>query len=95
MDEEAKAMVDAAYERTLALIRKRKAEVMALAELLLQKETINHDDIVASIGERPFKPDDQYAQYISNALGITVAQKDLSKGSSDDTEIPRNLSPVV
>jgi len=75
MDEEAKAMVDAAYARTLALMEERKAEVAALAELLLEKETINHDDMVATIGARPFEPDDMYAEYISNALGTAVQKK--------------------
>merc|ERR1711988_1320827 len=36
MDEEAKAMVDAAYERTLNLMRERESEVKAIAELLLE-----------------------------------------------------------
>merc|ERR1719235_1785114 len=67
MDEEAKKMVDVAYERTLALMRERKAEVTAIAEMLLEKETINHDDIVATIGHRPFEPNKQYAEFISNA----------------------------
>jgi hypothetical protein len=43
--------------------------VRQLAELLLEKETINHDDIVGLIGHRPFTADPQYAAYISNALG--------------------------
>ena len=98
MDEEAKLMVDAAYERTLKLITERKKEVTALAELLLEKETVNHDDIISVIGERPFKADDQYAQYISNALGIKSAKeresaKEEEEGSSSD-EIPPNLAPV-
>lgn len=102
MDEEAKTMVDAAYERTLTLITERKDEVTALAELLLEKETINHDDIVASIGHRPFKADDQYAQYISNALGIKTKkekeEEERKKSATDsdeaDGEIPPNLSPA-
>mmetsp|Transcript_36572 Transcript_36572/g.97782 ORF Transcript_36572/g.97782 Transcript_36572/m.97782 type:complete len:81 (+) Transcript_36572:2280-2522(+) len=34
---------------------------------LLDKETINHDDIVGAIGHRPFEPNKQYAEFISNA----------------------------
>jgi ATP-dependent Zn protease len=52
-------MVDIAYERTLELMRLRKDEVASLAELLLEKEIINHDDIVSIIGHRPFEADSQ------------------------------------
>ena len=31
-----------------------REQVKLIAELLLSKETINHDDIVATIGARPF-----------------------------------------
>lgn len=66
MDEEARTMVDQAYERVLNLLRDKQHEVSRLAELLLEKETINHDDIVATLGQRPFTPDQQYAEFISN-----------------------------
>ena len=38
----------------MCLISPPHLQVAALAELLLAKETINHDDIVATIGARPF-----------------------------------------
>jgi hypothetical protein len=75
----------------------KKAEVAALAELLLAKETINHDDIVATIGHRPFEADTQYADYISNALGIKKQkEKDGEEGGGNDdaTVTPPNLSPI-
>lgn len=46
--------IDAAYERTLELMREKREEVAAIAELLLLKETITPDDIVDAIGHRPF-----------------------------------------
>merc|ERR1719223_2159735 len=82
MDEEAKRMVDVAYERTVELMVEKKAEVAALAELLPAKETINHDDIVATIGHRPFEADTQYAEYITNALGIKK-QKEKDGGGDE------------
>lgn len=48
------SQIDAAYERTLELMREKREEVAAIAELLLLKETITHDDIVEAIGHRPF-----------------------------------------
>lgn len=64
MDEEAKKIVDAAYERTLALITEKKAEVEKVAQLLLEKETITHDDIVDLIGPRPYV-NEAYQEYVS------------------------------
>jgi len=46
MDEEARKIVGAAYERTLNLLREKKDEVEKIAHLLLEKETITHDDVV-------------------------------------------------
>lgn len=36
-----------------------------MAELLLEKETINHDDLVSLIGARPFKAHKSYLEFIS------------------------------
>jgi AFG3 family protein len=100
MDEEAKRMIDTAYARTLVLMSEKRNEVAAIAELLLSKETITHDDIVDTIGHRPFTPDDQYSQYISNALGIkTQKEKEAREKAGKEAEepeggIPPNLAPI-
>ena len=65
MDEEAKKIVDDAYQRVLSLLGEKEAELSLLAELLIDKETINHDDIVECLGERPFVTDKQYAEFIT------------------------------
>lgn len=64
MDEEARAIVDAAYERTLSLLKEKKDDVQKIAELLLDKETITHEDMVATIGPRPFEGDPAYNDFI-------------------------------
>jgi AFG3 family protein len=66
MDEEARSIVDAAYQRTVDLITKHKTEVAKVAQLLLDKETITHDDIVDLVGERPFEGDSVYKEYVSS-----------------------------
>ena len=65
MDDEARAIVTAAYQRTVDLIREKKSLVESVAKLLLAKETITHDDMVDLIGDRPFKADKQYEEYVS------------------------------
>jgi AFG3 family protein len=65
MDEEARTIVDAAYERTLNLLKAKKTELGKVANMLLEKETITHDDVVAMIGDRPFEGDPAYKEFIS------------------------------
>src|SRR5690554_1156086 len=54
MDLEARTIVEEAYERTIKLIEEKSEQVKAIAELLITKETINHDDVVDTIGPRPY-----------------------------------------
>jgi AFG3 family protein len=68
MDEEARAIVDSAYERTLTLLEEKKEEVKKVAELLLSKETITHDDMVATIGPRPFEADPAYEEFVRRGV---------------------------
>lgn len=93
MDEEAKKMVDAAYERTLDLMREKQSEVTAIAEMLLEKETINHDDIVSAIGHRPFEPNKQYAEFISNAWKRAEEEKANSADKEAEEEQPAGSMP--
>ena len=65
IDEEAKKLVRKAYDDTLNLLTEYKDKVKALAESLLEKETIGHEDIVEVLGERPFQ-NDAYKAYLAN-----------------------------
>jgi AFG3 family protein len=73
MDEEAKMVVDEAYQRTLALLRSKKTDVEKVAKRLLEKETITHDEVVDLIGARPFQSDTVYQQFVSSRLRGTGA----------------------
>ena len=42
-----------------------------VAETLLEKETITHDDILDIVGPRPFKPDKQYEEFVSSRRQIS------------------------
>ena len=67
-DEEVKKLVSEAYERTKSLLREREKELSAVGELLLKKETINRDDVVKLIGERPFgAPPSSYTEAVRKA----------------------------
>ena len=63
MDEEARMIVDEAYQRTLNLLRQERQARENCAPAA-GKGTITHDDLVESIGPRPFKGDPAYQEYI-------------------------------
>ncbi|KAL7543839.1 hypothetical protein ACHAXR_013278 [Thalassiosira sp. AJA248-18] len=65
MDEEARNVVDEAYKMTVELIREKKHEVETVAKLLLEKETITHDDVSDAIGARAFKGHKVYDEFVS------------------------------
>jgi ATP-dependent Zn protease len=60
MDEEARKLVDEAYERTKQLLIEHSDDLIGVAEKLLERETINQDDVIAIVGERPFDNADNY-----------------------------------
>jgi AFG3 family protein len=46
-------MVKEAHRRTTELLTKHKADVVKVAELLLQKEVITREDMFQTLGPRP------------------------------------------
>ena len=96
MDEEAKTIVDEAYQRTLNLLRSRKDDVEKVAKLLLDKETITHDDVLELVGPRPFKTNPQYDEFIrrfKDAKGDNA--KDPKDGEGSPAEEKESLGPVM
>jgi AFG3 family protein len=70
MDEEAKLTVDSAYERTLNLLREKKDDLEKVANMLLEKETITHDDILELIGPRPYAGDPAYDEFVKRVKKV-------------------------
>lgn len=65
MDREVKEIVDEAYKRTLNLIEEKKDQVVKVAELLLEKETITHNDVAELIGARPYSAGKEYDEFVT------------------------------
>jgi cell division protease FtsH len=55
IDEEVKAIIDKAYQRTIELLTSKKKEIEILAKELLEKEVLHKSDVEALIGKRPFE----------------------------------------
>lgn len=84
MDEEARRIVDDMYTKTVELISFRKSEVQKVADLLLEKETITHDDIIDLVGPRPFKGNDEYQEFVSKRFAKVGKQKEELRNSNDE-----------
>merc|ERR1711920_533304 len=79
IDDEVKRMIDAMYERTLEVVDERQKEITQVAELLLEQETINVDDVVKLIGQRPHEMPKSYEDIVSTNW-------DASTGTDADAE---------
>jgi len=55
IDEEVRAIINDAYQRTLKLLTDKRAEVELLAKELLDKEVLHKNDVEQLIGKRPFE----------------------------------------
>lgn len=96
MDDEARYIVDEAYLRTVALIRKHKDETEKVATMLLEKETITHDDILDLVGPRPFVSNSAYQEYVSSRDWTTKETANTPTPSEeDDALMPDSLTPVL
>ena len=93
MDEEAKQIVDETYERTLELLRNHKEDVEKVANLLLEKETITHDDVLELVGPRPFAGDPMYDEFVRRRKKVNKNEKkDEEISSSTDEPLNPNLA---
>lgn len=68
IDQEVKAIIDDAYERTKKLLVDHQEDLEVIARELLTKEVLFKEDLVNLIGERPFKE--------HNPLNIDPSQSD-------------------
>ena len=55
IDDEVRKLIDAAYEKTKALLIEKSEQVTILAEALLDKEVLFQSDVERLIGKRPFE----------------------------------------
>jgi AFG3 family protein len=93
MDDEARRIVDAMYLRTVALIRKHKTETEKVANLLLEQETMTHDDIVDLVGPRPFKSNSAYQEYVTNRHTYDKPKDDKKEDTETNDAIHDDLTP--
>ncbi len=66
IDEEVRKLIKSAYDRTIALITDKKAELEKVAQALLEKEVIFQNDLETMIGKRPFEQQTTYQAYMDS-----------------------------
>lgn len=83
IDSEVKDLIDRAYARTLKLLEEKREAVEKVAKRLLDRETLNRDDMIELLGERPFKERLTYEEFLSGTkAGADEAAK---KGEATTT----------
>jgi len=71
IDEEVKRIVDEQWDRTVQLLTDKKDILEKLALLLLEQETIERQDLIDTLGPRPFREMTTYEEYVAE-----TSQKD-------------------
>jgi len=64
IDEEVRRIVDSAHKRAKEMLSIHRADLVKIATLLLEKETISRQDIKDLIGERKWKVPETYQEFI-------------------------------
>jgi len=93
IDAEADRIVSASYERSLALLTHHKQRLHDLAARLLEKEVIGTEDLIAVLGERPFKKSVDYDEFI-NASWQTHKGTEGAGATGDGAGAPLESTPA-
>jgi len=88
VDDEVRALVNAAYERTQQLLADKKSLAAALAQRLLEKEVLHRADVVEILGERPWKDATTFEELSAGAGNSAPADsdEDVPGGGAEDVE---------
>ena len=79
VDEEVRLMIDAAMKKTMELLTEKKDLVEKLAEVLLEKEVLEREDMVEVLGPRPWAEKTSYDDFVAGTGGHE-ADEDLPAG---------------
>jgi len=90
IDDEVRELIAASYARTKALLLEHKDKVEAVAQMLLEKEVITTQDVIACIGDRPFEMPMSYKEIVDSAW-----QRDDEKSNMADPKDDKDEGEVV
>ena len=73
VDQEIKALIDKCTERTMKLVQDKKVLIQTLSDALLEKETLDLNDIVRILGPRPFEAKSSFKDFLEEMQKNTAA----------------------
>ena len=85
IDVEVKSIIDAAYERTKALLMKHREHLEVIAQELLEKEILFQSDLERLIGKRPFEKLTTYQQFTNGEGKYEKKQHEKEQPGVDPT----------
>ncbi|XP_043562703.1 AFG3-like protein 1 [Chiloscyllium plagiosum] len=80
IDEEVRALIGTANQRTLELLKEKQLEVEKVAERLLEKEVLDKSDMIDLLGPRPFSEKSTYEEFVEGTGSF-----------EEDTTLPEGL----
>jgi len=100
IDQEAKKIIDIAYERTKKLLTDHREHLEIIANELLEKEILFQGDLERLIGKRPFAHQTTYEKFTNAKTPDLKPAEPLSNGSSaepksetPETEVTAEVAP--
>mmetsp|Transcript_59401 Transcript_59401/g.165889 ORF Transcript_59401/g.165889 Transcript_59401/m.165889 type:complete len:861 (-) Transcript_59401:233-2815(-) len=97
IDREARTIVDEQYDRVKGLLEEKSALVQAMANALVEKETLVYNELRDLLGERPFALKEQYGKYVTasgNPFDQASAEAD-AKAAQEASAETGSTSTVV